>query len=327
MKAIVQDRFGPADVLEFRDIEEPVVGDGDVLVRVHAAGCGPDVWHLMTGVPYLMRLMPDPRKGRARVPGRDVAGTVEAVGRDVTAFRAGDEVMGGAWGSFAELVVAKPQELIHKPQRLTFEQAAAVPVSGVTALAALRDVGKMQSGQTVLITGAGGGVGTLGVQLAKAWGAMVTGVCSDSKEDLVRSIGADEVLDYERDIFTDGSRHWDVIVDTAGRRSLSALRRALSRQGTLAIVGGDGGNKWTGGFGRQVIRAPLLSLFTHQRFGAAMGRVNQEDLRTLSELIDAGKITPVVGKTYQLVEAPEAIRELEGGHPCGKIVVSVRSVS
>jgi NADPH:quinone reductase-like Zn-dependent oxidoreductase len=323
MKAIVQNRFGPADELEFRDIDEPALADSDVLVRVRAAGCGPDVWHLTTGLPYLMRLMPDPRRGRARVPGRDVAGTIEAVGRDVTDFRPGDEVMGGAWGSFAELVAAKPQELVAKPQRLTFEQAAAVPVSGSTALAALRDVAGVQSGQTVLITGAGGGIGTLAVQIAKAFGATVTGVCSESKADLVRSLGADEVLDYSREDFTKKSRSWDVIIDSAGRRSLTALRRALNPKGTLAIIGGDGGNRWTGGFGRQTVRAPILSLFSHKRFRPVIGKEDQANLQGLFELIDTGMVTPVVSRTYQLVEAQEAIRELEKGHTYGKIVIIV----
>jgi NADPH:quinone reductase-like Zn-dependent oxidoreductase len=323
MKAIVQDRYGSADVLEFRDIEVPVVGPEEVLVRVHAAGCGPDVWHLMTGQPYFVRLMPGFYKVRAGVRGRDVAGTVEAVGAKVTGFRSGDEVMGIAEGSFAELAVARPDKLVPKPTGLTFEQAAALPISGLTAVQAIRDVAKVQPGQRVLVIGAGGGVGTLTVQVAKAFGAEVTGVCSTSKMDLVRSVGADHVIDYTREDFADGSRRWDVIVDTAGRRPVRQLRRALTPQGTLAIVGGDGGGRWTGGFFRQILRAPLLSVFSGQKLRPVVSKENREDLEALTALVEAGKVTPVVGKTYPLADAAEAIRELERGHARGKIVVTV----
>jgi NADPH:quinone reductase-like Zn-dependent oxidoreductase len=323
MKAIIQDRYGSADVLQFRDIEDPVVGDHDVLLRVHAAGCGPDVWHLMTGLPYFVRLMPGFRKLKAGVRGRDVAGTMEAVGPNVTAFQPGDEVMGIVEGSFAELAVGRPDRLVPKPSRLTFEQAAAAPISGITALRAIRDVGKVQRGQKVLVIGAAGGVGTLTVQVAKAFGAEVTGVCSTSKVDHVRAIGADEVIDYTREDFTDGRRRWDVIVDTAGRRPLSVLRCGLARHGTLVIVGGEGGGRWTGGFFRQILQAPLLSVFTGQRLRPLITTEKLEDLQALAELIEAGDVTPVVGTTYPLVDAPEAIRELEGGHASGKIVITV----
>jgi NADPH:quinone reductase-like Zn-dependent oxidoreductase len=323
MKAIVQDRYGSADVLEFRDIEDPVVGQNDVLVRVRAAGCGPDVWHLMTGLPYFVRLMPGFYKLRAGVRGRDVAGTIEAVGASVTNFRAGDEVMGIAEGSFAELAIARPDKLVPKPARITMEEAASIPISGLTALQAIRDVGKVQSGQRVLVIGAGGGVGTLTVQIARAFGAEVTGVCSTSKVDLVRSIGAEEVIDYTREDFADGSRRWDVIVDTAGRRPLSVLRRALTPHGTLGIVGGEGGGRWTGGFFRQMLRGPLLSLFSGQKLRPVVSKENFEDLQTLAALVEAGRVAPMVGRTYPLVEAAEAIRELERGHARGKIVVTV----
>jgi NADPH:quinone reductase-like Zn-dependent oxidoreductase len=323
MKAITQDRYGSADVLEFRDIEDPLVGEKDVLVRVHAAGCGPDVWHLMTGQPYFARLMIGFRRPKIGVRGGDVAGTVEAVGESVTGFRPGDEVMGVAKGSFAEHAIAEPSKLVPKPARLTFEQAAAAPISGLTALQALRDKGKVQPGQKVLIVGAAGGVGTLAVQIAKAFGAEVTGVCSTTKMDLVRSIGADEVIDYTREDFADGSRRWDVIVDTAGRRSLRHLRRALTPKGTLVIVGGDGGGPWTGGFFRGILRGPLLSLFVGQKLGALTSKENQEDLQALRELLEAGKVTPVIDRTYSLVEAPEAIWYLAEGHPRGKVVVKV----
>jgi NADPH:quinone reductase-like Zn-dependent oxidoreductase len=323
MKAIAQDRYGSADVLEFRDVEPPVVGEDEVLIRVHAAGCGPDVWHLMTGRPYFARLVIGLRRPKVKVLGWDVAGTVEAVGPSVTTFQVGDEVMGTCRGSFAELAVASADKLVRKPAGVTFEQAAAVPISGVTALQALRDKARVQPGQRVLVIGAAGGVGSLAVQIAKASGAQVTGVCSTSKVDLVRSLGADDVVDYTREDFTDGTRRWDVIVDTAGRRSLSHLRRALAKKGTLVIVGGDGGGRWTGGFFRGALRAPLLSPFVGQRLSGLTSKENQEDMRALTELIGTGEVTPVVDRTYPLVEAPDAIRYLEQGHPRGKIVITV----
>jgi NADPH:quinone reductase-like Zn-dependent oxidoreductase len=323
MKAIVQDGFGSADVLEFRDIADPVVGEDDVLVRVRAAGCGPDVWHLMAGLPYFVRVMPGFYKMRAGVRGRDVAGVVEAVGASVSGFQPGDEVMGIAEGSFAELAIARPDKLVPKPAGITFEQAAALPISGLTALQVIRDVGKVQPGQRVLVIGAGGGVGTLTVQVAKAFGAEVTGVCSTSKVDLVRSIGADEVIDYTHEDFADGSRRWDAIVDTAGRRPLSVVRRALTSHGTLGVVGGEGGGRWTGGFFRQMLRAPVVSLFSGQKLRMVISKENKEDLVALAALVEAGKVMPVVGKTYPLVEAAEAIRELERGHARGKIVITV----
>jgi NADPH:quinone reductase-like Zn-dependent oxidoreductase len=323
MKAIVQDRYGSADVLEFRNIDDPVVGEHDVLVSVRAAGCGPDVWHLMTGLPYFARLMVGFRRPKVPVRGRDVAGTVQAVGSSVKGFQPGDEVMGIAEGSFAELAIGPPDKLVPKPARLTFEEAAAVPISGLTALQVIRDEGRVQPGQTVLVIGAAGGVGTLAVQIAKVFGAKVTGLCSTTKVDLVRSIGADEVIDYTREDFTVGSRRWDVIVDTAGRRPLSQLRRALTPKGTLVIVGGDGGGRWTGGFFRGMLRGPLLSSFVGQRLGGLISKERREDLQALTDLIEASKVTPVIDRTYPLVEAPDAIRYLEEGHPRGKVVVTV----
>jgi NADPH:quinone reductase-like Zn-dependent oxidoreductase len=325
MKAIVQDRYGPADVLELRDIEDPAVGEDDVLVRVHAAGCGPDVWHLMTGLPYFVRLMFGFHKLKVPVRGRDVAGRVEAVGANVTGFRPGEEVMGIVEGSFAEHAIARPDKLVRKPARLSFEEAAAVPISGLTALQAIRDKGEVRPAQRVLVIGAAGGVGTLTVQIAKAFGAEVTGVCSTSKLDLVRSIGADEVIDYTCEDFADGARRWDLIVDTAGRRPLSVLRRALTQRGTLVIVGGEGGGRWTGGFFRQILRAPLLSLVTRQKLRPLTSKERLEDLQALAEMIEAGTVTPVVGRIYPLDDAPEAVRELERGHARGKLVVIVRT--
>jgi NADPH:quinone reductase-like Zn-dependent oxidoreductase len=241
MNAIVQDKYGSADVLEFRDVEKPQPGDDEVLIRVHAAGVDPGVWHLMTGRPYLVRVMGyGLRKPKIRIRGVDAAGTVKAAGKNVIRLKQGDQVYGTCDGSFAEYACAKAERFAPKPANLTFEQAAAVPISGMTALNGLRDAGKLQPGQKVLIIGAAGGVGTYAVQLAKAFGAAVTGVCSTSKANLVRALGADEVIDYTREDFTDGTRQFDLILDTAGRRPLSQLRRALTPQGTLVIVGGEG---------------------------------------------------------------------------------------
>jgi NADPH:quinone reductase-like Zn-dependent oxidoreductase len=324
MKAIVQDRYGEADVLEFRDVEEPQVGEHDVLIRVRAAGAGPDVWHIMAGKPYMARPVLGLFRPKVPIRGWDVAGMVEAVGSAVTEFAPGDEVMGEAQrGSFAELTVAPADKLVRKPSRLSFEQAAAVPVSGTTAIQALRDHGHVQAGQPVLVIGAGGGVGTFTVQIAKAMGAIVTGVASTSKLDLLRSIGADEVIDYTREDFTDGSRTWDLIVDTAGRRPLRELRRALTPKGRLVVVGGDGGGPWTGGFFKGILRGPILSMFVGQKLGGFTAKTTREDLQALSELIEAGSVTPVVDRTFELVEAADAVRYLAEGHPAGKIVVTV----
>lgn len=323
MKAIVQDRFGSADVLELRDVPDPVIGEGQVLVQMRAAGCGPDVWHLMTGLPYFARAMPEFRRMWKAPRGRDVAGVVEQVGPGVTAFAPGDEVMGIVEGSFAELAPGSPSKLVHKPARLSFEQAAAVPISGLTALQALRDVADVKPGQRVLVIGAGGGVGTLAVQIAKAYGAHVTGVCGGAKAELVRSLGADDVIDYTREDFTDGRRTWDAIVDTAGRRSLRSLRRALAPKGTLAIVGGDGGGRVTGGFFRQILRAPALSLFSGQRLRPVISKETHEDLEALARLIEGGEVTPVVDRSFALVDASEAVRYLEQRHAAGKVVVQV----
>jgi NADPH:quinone reductase-like Zn-dependent oxidoreductase len=323
MKAIVQDRFGTADELELRDVQDPVVGEDQILVQVRAAGCGPDVWHLMTGLPYFVRAMPGFRKLKSGVRGRDVSGRVDAVGSAVDGFRPGDDVMGIVEGSFADLAAARPDMLVAKPTRLSFEEAAAVPISGLTALQAIRDGGKVRPGQRVLVIGAAGGVGTLAVQIAKVFGAQVTGVCSTSKLDLVRSSGADEAIDYTREDFLDGKRRWDVIVDTAGRRPLSRLRRGLTREGSLLIVGGEGGGPWTGGFFRQTFRAPLLSLFTRQRLRPVISKERGEDLETLRDLVEAGSLTPVIDRTFALSEAPDAIRYLEEGHAGGKVVVTV----
>jgi NADPH:quinone reductase-like Zn-dependent oxidoreductase len=324
MKAIVQDRYGSADVLELREIERPVAGEDGVVIRVHAAGVDPGVWHLMTGLPYLVRVMGfGLRTPRIRVRGRDVAGTVESVGKNVTQFKPGDEVYGFCDGSFAEYACARSTCFAPKPRNLTFQQAAAVPVSGETALVGLRDVGKLQPGQKVLIIGAAGGVGTHAVQLARAFGGVATGVCSGAKAELVRSLGASEVIDYTREDFADGTRRFDLILDTAGRRPLSHLRRALGPRGTLVLVGGEGGDRWLGGFQRQIFFAPLGSLFGKQKLRGLMFEERQQDLLTLKDLIEAGQLTPVIDKTYPLDQAPEAIRYLQRGHARGKVVVTV----
>jgi len=323
MKAIVQDRFGSVDVLELRDVPDPVPTDEQVLVEVRAGGAGPDVWHLMTGEPRIARLAPEFRRLWHHPRGRDGAGVVVAVGADVKDLAVGDEVMGIVEGSFAELVAASPELLVRKPERLSFEQAAAAPISGIAALRAVREVAEVRPGQRVLIVGAGGGVGTLAVQVAKASGAHVTAVASASKADLVRSLGADDAIDYASEDFTDGRRRWDAIIDAAGRRPLRRLRRALAPKGTLAIVGGDGGGKWTGGFGRQVVRAPLLSLFVGQKLRPVITSERREDLVAVRDLIEDGALTPVVDRTFALPEAADAIRYLEQGHAAGKVVVTV----
>jgi NADPH:quinone reductase-like Zn-dependent oxidoreductase len=323
VKAIVQDAYGSPDVLQLRDIDPPTVGDDEALVRVHAAGVDQGVWHLMAGLPYLVRIAGvGLRAPKNPVRGVDVAGRVEAVGGNVTGFQPGDEVFGTCRGSFAEYACARADRLAPKPASLTFEQAAAVAVSGCTALQAVRDRGKVQPGQRVLIIGAGGGVGTFAVQLAKAFGAEVTGVCSTAKMDLVRSIGADHVIDYTRDDFADGRNRYDVILDIAGNRSLSQLRRALVREGTLVLVGGEEGGRWFGGIDRQ-LRALVLSPFVRQKLGTWIATQPKEDLEALRELLEAGKVAPVVDRTFPLSEVPEAIRYLRDGRARGKVVITV----
>jgi NADPH:quinone reductase-like Zn-dependent oxidoreductase len=325
MKAIVQDAYGTEDVLEYRDIDKPVPKDGEVLVRVRAAGLDRGVWHVMTGLPYLVRVVvPTMGLGRPKVPvrGMDLAGRVEAVGGRVTRFQPGDAVFGWTDGSYAEYASVPEDQLVPMPANLGFEQAAAVPISGLAALQGLRDVGEIHAGQKVLVIGAAGGVGSFAVQLAKAFGGHVTGVGSATQLDLIRSLGADEVVDYTRDDVTDGSRHWDLILDTAGHRSLSQLRRALTPPGTLVIVGSEVRGRWMGGFDRN-LRAVALSRLVGQRLRMLSSTPRQDDLQTLRELIEAGKVTPVVDRTFPLPETPEAMRHLLRGHGRGKIVITV----
>ena len=322
MKAITQDTYGSTDVLEFRDIEDPVIGENDVLLQVKAAGVEIGTWHVMAGKPYLLRIMGfGLRKPKVLVRGRDVAGVVEAVGKNVTRFKLGDEVFGTADGSFAEYAFAPESRLAMKPANLTFEQAAVVPISGGSALQGLRK-GNVQPGQKVLIVGASGGVGSFAVQIAKAFGAEVTGVSSTAKMDFVRSLGADDVIDYTREDFADGTRHWDLILDTGGRRSLSDLRRALTSKGTLVIVGGEGGGNWLGGFDRN-LRSGLVSMFVSQRLTMLASKELGGDFEVLRGLIEEGKVTPVIDRTYPLIEAPDAIRYVVEGHARGKVVITV----
>ena len=323
MNAIVRHAYGGPDVLRLEDVEKPVVHDDSVLVRVRAASINALDWHMMRGAPLLARMGQGLRTPKAAGLGVDVAGEVEAVGTDVTELRPGDAVFGRAAGALAEYVRGGVRSFVPKPANISFEQAAAVAVAGCTALQGLRDKGQLRPGQRVLINGGGGGVGTFTVQIAKAMGATVTGVASTSKLGLVRSIGADDVIDYTREDFTDGSRTWDVIVDTAGRRPLRELRRALTPKGALVVVGGDGGGNWTGGFFRGMLRGPIVSMFVGQKLGAFTAKTTKEDLQALSELIEAGKVTPVVDRTYDLVEAADAVRYLAEGHSAGKIVVTV----
>jgi NADPH:quinone reductase-like Zn-dependent oxidoreductase len=323
MKAMVRDTYGSPDLLELRDIDIPEIADDEVLIHVHAAGVGRDVWHVMRGLPYPIRLAGYGfRAPKNPVIGSDVAGVVEAVGKSVSRFKPGDEVFGIGKGSYAEYVCAREAKLAPKPANLTFEQAAVLAIMGSTALQALRDHGRVEPGQEVLIIGASGGVGTYAVQIAKAFGAHVTGVCSTTKVEMVRSIGADHVIDYTREDFAEGDQRYDLILDIGGNSSLARLRRALASQGILVIVGGEGGGRWLGGTDRQ-LRAMMLSPFVGQKLGTFVNKENHEDLLVLKELTESGKITPVIDRTYPLSEVPEAMRYLEAGHARGKVVITV----
>jgi NADPH:quinone reductase-like Zn-dependent oxidoreductase len=323
VKAIVRDRYGSADLLELRDVGKPGIAGDEVLVRVRAAGVDRGVWHVMTGLPYAIRLAGyGLRAPKLPVIGGDLAGEVEAVGNEVTRFRPGDEVFGIGHGTFAEYARASEDKLAPKPANLTFEQAAALAVSGLTALQGLRDQGKVEPGQQVLIVGASGGVGTFAVQLAKAFGAHVTAVCSTSKVDMVRSIGADRVIDYTHEDFADGRQRYDVILDIGGNASLSRLRRSLTSKGRLVIAGGETDGRWLGGSDRQ-LRALLLSPFVAQKLRTFIARENHEDMIVLKDLVGAGKVTPVIDATYPLAEAPQAIRHVEQGRARGKVVITV----
>jgi NADPH:quinone reductase-like Zn-dependent oxidoreductase len=324
MKAVVQDRYGSPDVLRIEEQDAPSLGDHDVLIRVRAAGVDAGVWHVMAGKPYLLRLLGfGLRAPKQRIAGRDVAGHVTEVGKSVTRFAPGDEVFGTTLeGSFAEFTRTPEERLALKPATISFEQAAVVPVSGCAALHAVRDGGRVKAGENVLVLGAGGGVGSFAVQIAVALGATVTGVCSTSKVDFVRSLGAAQVIDYEREDFANRPDRYHLIVDTAGHNSLARLRRVLVRYGTLVIVGGEGGGSLLGGFGR-TLRAPLASAFMSQRMVGLISEEDQQALETLREMLAAGSITPVIDKAFRLEQAAAAIEYLHAGSPSGKVVLTI----
>jgi NADPH:quinone reductase-like Zn-dependent oxidoreductase len=322
MKAIVYRCYGSPDVLEYEDIEKPTPADDEVLVKVHAASVNPLDWHYMRGSPYLIRLFAGLGAPTDTSMGVDFAGTVVAVGRNVKQFKRGDEVYGGRGGSLAEyVIVPEDRALVLKPDNMSFEQAAAVPVAAVTALQALRDMGKIEPGQKVLINGASGGVGTFAVQIAKAFGAEVTGVCSTRNVEMIRSIGADHVFDYTREDYTKSEQRYDLIIDNVGNHSLLANRRVLSSDGTMVIVGGPKGN-WLGPL-MSPIKALLLTPFVEQEFVDLLAELGKDDLITLADLMLAGAVTPVIDRRYRLSEVPAAIRYLEKGHARGKVIISL----
>jgi len=326
MKAVVYTDYGSPDVLEIRDIKKPVPNDDQVLIKVRAASINPLDWHFMEGTPKIMRLMGvGLRKPKDPRLGVDYAGTVEAVGKNVTQFKPGDEVLGGKSGAFAEYVCARADRaIVLKPANITFEQAASVPIAAITALQGLRDKGKIQSGQKVLINGASGGVGTFAVQIAKSFGADVTGVCSTRNLDMVRSLGADYVIDYTKEDFTKNGQRYDLILDNVGTQPLSGFRRVLNPNGILVMIGGGGPNDGglIGPLGRPV-KALLLSPFVSQKMGMLMAELNKKDLTILGDLMQSGKVTPVIDRTYPLSKIAEAIRYLEQGHARGKVIITM----
>ena len=325
MTAIVHDAYGtvPENILRLVEVDKPTIADEHVLVRVHAASVDRGTWHIMAGLPYPIRVAGfGLRKPKYLNPGRSLAGTIEAVGSEVAGFEPGDAVFGICDGSFTEYVGIRTDKLAPKPSNLSFEEAAAVPISGITALQAVRDHGGVEDGQNVLIVGASGGVGSFAVQIAKAFGADVTGVCSTAKVDLVRALGADHVIDYSREDFADGQHRYDVILDIGGNRRLSHLRRALTAKGRLVIVGGETAGRWLGGADRQ-LRAQVLSVFVGQKLGTFVSSENAADLVALRELIEAGQVTPAIDRTYPLSEVATAIRDLVDGRARGKIVITV----
>jgi NADPH:quinone reductase-like Zn-dependent oxidoreductase len=325
MKAIVQERFGPPDVLQFMDVDEPEIGPDDVLVRVHAAALNPYDWHILRGDPYVARLMGTVglTRPKPRIAGVDGAGRVEAVGAHVRGLRPGDEVLGRFEGALAEYARAEAGRVVPKPARLSFEQAAAVPMAGQTALRAIRDAGQVQAGHRVLVNGAAGGVGSFAVQIAVALGAEVTGVCSTRNVELVRSIGAAHVVDYTRDDFTDGRVRYDVVQDNVGNQPLRRLRRALTPTGTLVSnAGGSPDGRLFGPIGA-ILRLSVVNGFVRQRLRPLPDAWTREDLLAVTELIAAGKVTPVVDRTYPLPDTAAGLHHVEAGHARGKVVVTV----
>jgi NADPH:quinone reductase-like Zn-dependent oxidoreductase len=322
MRAVVQEVYGGADALQLAQIPVPQPGENEVLVRVQAAGLDRGTWHLMTGKPYLMRAGLGLRGPKDRVPGRDLAGTVASAGPAVTRFREGDEVYGVGRGSFAEYAVVDEDKLARRPSSLSFEEAAVVPISAGTALQALTDHGRVEAGQHVLVIGASGGVGSYAVQLAKAYGAEVTAVASAAKLDLVRALGADHALDYERDDYADGTHHYDLVLDIGGNPPLSRLRRAAARSGTVVFVGGEHGGNLTGGMSRQ-LGGLLLSPFVGQRLAWFIAKARADDLARLTDLLEGGQVTPSLDRTYPLASVPEAMRHLESGQVRGKVAIAI----
>jgi NADPH:quinone reductase-like Zn-dependent oxidoreductase len=323
MKAILYDEYGSPDVLELKDIDKPVVEDNEVLVRVHAASVNPYDWHFLTGLPYFMRMTSGLKPEEATVLGADMAGQVEAVGKNVTRFQPGDDVYANVeTGGCAEYIAFTEELLGLKPGNLTFEQAAAVPLAASTALQGLRDHGQIQPGQMVLINGASGGVGTYAVQIAKTLGAEVTGVCSTRNVDIVRSIGADHVIDYTEEDFTQGAQRYDLMLDLVGNHSPSECKRVLNPEGVYVASFGQPEHRWLGPLA-QLLRMLVLSRFVSQKMVLFTAHPSREDLQLLTELIEAGKVTPIIDRTYPLSETPEAIRYLEEGHARGKIVITV----
>ncbi len=325
MRAVTKRGYGSADVLEVTTIERPTIADDEVLIEVQAAGLDRGVWHLMTGRPYLIRILGyGLTKPKNAVPGMDVAGRVVAIGDEVTRFAAGDEVFGIGIGTYAEFAAAKESKLAHKPGTITYEQAAASTISGITALQALTTVGRVEAGQHVLVIGASGGVGSFTVQLAKALGATVTGVARTSKLDAVRTLGADHVIDYTRQDIDDGEPRYDLIIDTGGRNTLARLRRALTPTGTLVIVGGEDGDRLTGGIGRQ-LRAALVSPFVKQRLAFFMSSESLESIEGLAEHLARGTVTAAIGRQYTFEEVPRAIEAMQAGTLTGKAVIKMKS--
>ena len=325
MKAIVYCDYGSADVLKLEDLEKPVPDDDQMLVKVRAASINPLDWHFMRGTPKLMRIGTGLRKPKSIRLGVDYAGTIEAVGKNVTQFKAGDDVFGGKTGALAQYVCVRADRAVTlKPANVTFEQAASVPIAAITALQALRDDGHLQPGQKVLINGASGGVGTFAVQIAKSFGADVTGVCSTRNLELVRSLGADQVIDYTKEDFTTSERRYDLILDNVGTQPLSGFRRVLTPKGICVMVGGGGPNdgQWIGPMSRP-LEALLISPFVSQKMGMMMAELNNKDLTILADLMQAGKLTPVIDRQYKLSEVPDAIRYLEEGHARGKVIITV----
>jgi NADPH:quinone reductase-like Zn-dependent oxidoreductase len=322
MKAIVSRRYGPPDVLELRDVDTPVPNDDQLLVRIHAASVNPQDWHLVTGTPYIARPTFGWRTPNEPIPGTDLAGEVVVVGAKVTGFQPGDHVFTMRNGAFAEYVCVRGDRVVRKPANVTFEDAAAVPVAALTALQGLRDKGQIESGQRVLVNGASGGVGTFAVQIAKSFGAEVTGVCSARNVDIIRSIGADHVIDYGREDFTASGERYDLILDTVGTRSVADRKRILTPKGALVVIGGPKTNRWIGPIG-SLVKILVAARFSSQRLTGMLAHNSIPDLEYLAGLLETGAVRPVIDRSYPLAEVPDALRYLGAGHAQGKVIIDV----